>query len=100
MQLELHQRVQMLVIADRRRSASQFHREEYRRQIHPNYDPVTDNMRGSDDDDSVDAMEYCCTEVNGENTAASKETFQCSKCKHEFPIWDHELLLEHTSECI
>ena len=122
-QLEQFQGRQMDEIAERRRQALNYYREEYER-AHPGYQNVHGMplvgrglvMPDCVDEDSVDVAEDgegqdtvdCGPDMvrrfeAGESAlqrAEPEDTLQCPKCKKEFPISKHEQLLEHTEECI
>lgn len=114
-QLDQFQGRQMEEMAERRRQALNYYRDEYSR-THPGYQNMQMVGRGGmieadcpegDDDLDEDGEGYdtvdCAGFAAGESAFSrlqQEDTLQCPKCKKEFPISKHEQLLEHTEECI
>ena len=121
-QLKQFQGYQMDEIAERRRAALQYYREEYERQ-HPerlflstgqpfrNQSHTSECEEEDEDeigDDTVDSgpnmvRRLGCSlsqSVLYDARAAPEDTLHCPKCQTAFPISQHEKLIAHADECI
>ena len=111
-QLEQFQGRQMDDIAERRRVALLYYREEYERK-HPGRlflstgQPFRNQSHTSeceeDDEegigeDTVDSVSNIVGQLDAR--AAPEDTLHCPKCKTAFPISQHEKLIAHADECI